>query len=823
MPEYLSPGVYVEEIEIGAKPIEGISTSTVGFLGETERGPTLPRPVTSWLEYQRLFGDYFGTTNYLPYAIEGFFRNGGQRCYVARIVKPSATLASATLKASDNTDALVANATGEGSWGNRVAIKVSKGSLAGTFKISLFYWKKSPSKLYDPEVDVKSSPRPSVMESMDNVSLDESSPDFYVSKAASLSNLIAFGDTATKPTKIPGVIQDKSTSISKINGSAKANIVLAAATPSNLFSKNLWIEVTDSKGQKQVARIISYNEPTHTAEVDVDWNIGTSDSYDYTLYWLQLLSCGSDALLFSEAQAQKLQPDPYATLNFGTDASAEDDFYKDKTVEITSGTGKGQSAKISAYDGEKKVANIDPKWPTVPDSSSRFNVKMDLASGKVVKLESDADSRVQLESSASGDYANMKILLSKEGEEPQKRTIKEYDKDKQIAVVDQKWAVIPDEKWSYDVYDEFSGTVPATDPDPYVSINLGTTIEDFQSFKDNAIVITDGTGQGQRRIIESVEDDSDAKLSTAKVTEKWTVVPDETSEYLIENSKLALTSGDFERVDTNTPGQKKGLTGFAEIDDISIIYSPNALGLNIHSTLIDHCENLKNRFAIIDSKVSAQPEKPADSKYAAFYYPWINIVDPVSGSLLLVPPGGHIAGVYARTDTERGVHKAPANETVKGADSTQFIISKAAQDLLNPKGVNCIRAFSGRGIRVWGARTMSSDPLWKYINVRRLFLFLEGSIENSTQWVVFEPSNEKLWARVKQTISQFLTTVWKNGALMGTTPEEAFFVKCDRTTMTQDDIDNGRLVVMIGVAPTKPAEFVIFRIAQWQGGSAATE
>jgi len=137
--------------------------------------------------------------------------------------------------------------------------------------------------------------------------------------------------------------------------------------------------------------------------------------------------------------------------------------------------------------------------------------------------------------------------------------------------------------------------------------------------------------------------------------------------------------------------------------------------------------------------------------------------------------------------------------------------------------VNCIRAFPGRGIRVWGARTTSSDPLWKYINVRRLFLFLEESIEESTQWVVFEPNNEKLWARVRQTINQFLTRVWKDGALMGTTPEEAFFVKCDRTTMTQDDLDNGRLIVIIGVAPAKPAEFVIFRIAQWAGGSAATE
>ena len=182
-----------------------------------------------------------------------------------------------------------------------------------------------------------------------------------------------------------------------------------------------------------------------------------------------------------------------------------------------------------------------------------------------------------------------------------------------------------------------------------------------------------------------------------------------------------------------------------------------------------------------------------------------------------------MAGIYARSDVERGVHKAPANEVIRGVDSLEFPVNKGKQDVLNPQGINCIRVLGGRGIRIWGARTLSTDPLWKYVNIRRLFLYLEESIEEGTQWVVFEPNNEKLWDRVKQTISQFLTRVWKDGALIGTTPEEAFFVKCDRTTMTQDDIDNGRLIVLIGVAPVKPAEFVIFRIAQWAGGSSATE
>jgi phage tail sheath protein FI len=212
-----------------------------------------------------------------------------------------------------------------------------------------------------------------------------------------------------------------------------------------------------------------------------------------------------------------------------------------------------------------------------------------------------------------------------------------------------------------------------------------------------------------------------------------------------------------------------------------------------------------------------------ESSYSALYCPWIRIRDPVSNLEILVPPGGQVAGIYARSDSEKGVHKAPANEVVIGADKIEYSFNESVQNALDFKGINCIREFPGRGIRVWGAKTLSPDLIWKYINVRRLFIFLEKSIEKGTRWVVFEPNNEKLWASLKQTLTEFLTTIWKTGALMGETPQKAFFVKCDRTTMTQEDIDNGRLTMVIGVAPMKPAEFVIFRVSQWQNGSLITE
>jgi phage tail sheath protein FI len=235
---------------------------------------------------------------------------------------------------------------------------------------------------------------------------------------------------------------------------------------------------------------------------------------------------------------------------------------------------------------------------------------------------------------------------------------------------------------------------------------------------------------------------------------------------------------------------------------------------SLAEALISHCESLKNRFAIIDSIKGQTPSnvtKPRSTSYAALYYPWLNVADSAT-STRLVPPGGHVAGIYARIDLERGVQKAPANAVVQGTVSLEFPISNSQQDSLNLDGINCIRSFPGRGITVWGARTLSVDSLWKYASVRRLFTYLENSILKGTQWVIFEPNNQTTWTKAIGTITEFLRTAWKNGALQGTKPEEAFFVKCDRTTMTQGDIDSGKIMILIGVAVVKPAEFIVFRV-----------
>ncbi|GAB6095345.1 hypothetical protein JCM14469_15970 [Desulfatiferula olefinivorans] len=284
------------------------------------------------------------------------------------------------------------------------------------------------------------------------------------------------------------------------------------------------------------------------------------------------------------------------------------------------------------------------------------------------------------------------------------------------------------------------------------------------------------------------------------------------------------------------------LRQFEAIDEIALVAAPGITDASVRSAIVTHCRvNTTDRFAIFDSSETVEtageldltlldPSNaanvlPDNSDYAAFYFPWLEVFDPASkirnpkgtGSIF-VPPSGHMAGIYARVDTARGVHKAPANEVPMGALGLKYAVSKAQQDGLNPQGVNCIRDLNGN-IRVWGARTIGGDRNgeWKYINVRRLFLYLRESIDEGTQWVVFEPNDMALWAKIRRNITAFLTNVWRSGALFGVTPQEAFFVKCDEETNPPEVRDLGQVVTEIGVAVVKPAEFVIFRISQWAG------
>ncbi len=728
MAEYLSPGVYVEEIEIGAKPIEGVSTSTAGFLGETEMGPTMPKFITSWTQYQRVYGSSFGADQYLPYAVEGFFQNGGQRCYLGRIVGGTtnntnpAVSASSTLTDKDGASTLTITAIGEGKWGNNIAFKIENGTQKKDeeFKLILFYWKDQlPTPFYDPIIDTKSIPRPSIMEIYDDLSMKSDSPNFYKKRINEVSNLIIIekaGTSENKPASHGGNVQSAS----------NATITLPDIT--NVAVGNEIITI-DDKLNGQVRAIKGITQKIVTLDRSI-----TLQNISVTVLIVQKVETSGE-IKDIVSSTKKI------TLSSEITIGATELFY----IEITSGIAKGKIYKIKKIDPTDKSIitvvsmNGDPK-PEKNDSYKILNV-----TEKTITSANDINNAtVKLETIASAVndiYKDQFIVVEKDGKK-QTNLIISYDGITKIATVQKSWDMdVAIGTFSYMLCcGNLSGGNEAS------QINLS----DYQG-KDN---LSDSTG----------------------------------------------------------------LSAFKKIDDISILYSPNS-NEALTKELISHCENLKDRFVIIDAPqktlVTVSPRDDYDTKYGAYYYPWIKIIEPRNGMKKLIPPGGYMAGIYARSDVERGVHKAPANEVVRGVVDLEFPIEKGQQDILNPKGVNCIRSFPGRGIRVWGARTLSSDPSWKYINIRRLFMYIEESIDEGTQWVVFEPNSEILWARVIQTINNFLKSVWKSGALMGLTPEEAFFVKCDRTTMTQDDIDNGRLIVMIGVAPVKPAEFVIFRIAQW--------
>jgi len=532
MPEYLSPGVYVEEVSSGARPIEGVSTTTAGFVGQTERGPVKPRMVTSWLDYQRWFGGYLSTEDnpdpspYLPFAVEGFFTNGGQRAFIARITGDGALAATGTLKDAAGGDALKLDANGPGDWGNRIRVDVLE------------------SQMEVPNAPASDQPF-SLLVSY-----------FTAATWATIQELIAEGKLSDPPT------------------------------------------------------------------------------------WAELSKAG-------------LEPELQET-------------YNDVTV----------------------VANASNNVAAAINSGSKL-------------------------------------------------------------------VLVPED-----------GVTARPEPDQVEMLSGGT--------KGDDITVADYTGEG------STEPDLTGLASLGEIPEiSMLVAPDQANPALPSNGQLSVA-------------------------------------------LINQCEALKDRFAILavdKAKSNVQEIRPIeDTSYGATYYPWIRIYNPRTNRPLLVPPTGHLSGLYARNDITQGVQHAPANEVLAGLylsggnpedGPLEFLVSKGQQDILNPRGIDVIRDFrsAGRGVRVWGARTMSSDPEWRYVNVRRLFLFVEQSIEQGTQWVVFEPNVEATWAAVVTSISGFLNQVWRSGGLAG-------IVKCDRTTMTQQDIDSGRLICLVGIAPVKPAEFVIIRIGQ---------
>jgi phage tail sheath protein FI len=852
MPEYLSPGVYVEEVEQGPKPIEGVSTSTAGFLGETERGPIAPKRVTSFAEFERKYGSYL-ENRYLAYGVQGFFRNGGKRCYVGRITAEEKTAVirignsgepqPGSLNASPRTLSFGTVEVGEDkpltitltNLGNAaenhpdVEVKSNNVTVSGEhatqFSRSLSDGKIQPEKTKN--VKVTFTPEtPGAKEA--TLVVKDSTGDELVSvsivgNGAEPSpprpgELVASPEVLEFGTVTVGHERKESVMLENLGDTGdppidiKAENVNIKGDGSTAFSENAStenvkpgdtkiVEITlkpGSPGTKEARLVVTNDSDDELASVRLLANATEAKEGD--------LSVASTNVEFGTVIVGHEKKLPIKVTNLGDPTKS----HKTITIPPTNVSLAGEQASEFSLDisnpiqippGQSK--SFDVTYSPITPGQKEATLVIDYAPDKdplTIRLEG-GEGVLEVRAIGPGRWGGHIAVfvenasLYKPGENRLFKLVVRYWRDEDDVKVAQKLRADPEKE----------GLNPPTKEEIHDNLSPASDSSEFVEKKINDV----------SNFIE-IDQISSGKPPNSDKEPAWL-----TANFPKTNPKITVST--FEGDGTVPPDQRTGFAGLEVIDPISIVCVPDEhVYSNIPQNALteaikDHCELLKDRFAVLQSTqgLLKQEEPPVDSKYAAFYYPWIKVADPRSGAKKLIPPGGHVVGIYARSDTERGVHKAPANEVVRGAMELEFNLSTGDQDVLNPQGIDCIRSFRGRGIRVWGARTTTSDPLWKYINVRRLFLYIEESIDEGTQWVVFEPNDEKLWARVRQTISNFLTSVWRDGALMGTTVEEAFYVKCDRSTMTQNDIDNGKLIVEIGVSPVKPAEFVIFRISQW--------
>jgi phage tail sheath protein FI len=898
MPEYLAPGVYVEEISVGTKPIEGVSTTTAAFVGIAEKGPLdKPTLVTSIMDYARTFGGYL-KGSYLTYAVDGFFRNGGKRCYIVRVADAdSAEKSKVTFLSRGGAKLFEVEAVNEGKWSNNYSVVLEAASTGSTSmfltRLNGDHASGSNTLKLQSTMGLSSGSTLVITDGTNSETFDLVKPSSgqSVSLPTALANNYSADNTRVYTRWKSGSVAG---TVKSATGFKKGSVILVeSADPADVA---VYATLTDVQ---QAARKLTWGTPL-TANIEgaalvklKRVSITMTLMSGYTLTGNKITRSHLD----KPALFDRLEIGDSVTISSGTQV---------ETRKINSiSTGAAPEATLStkleyAYSGGACItASVTPKTKLCAtklaagstSTQLRLSDGIDgLIAGDQVTLGTGTNAEQVTISQATNSTtlvltappsnnallsAGVELICSFQSGDD--HLIVESTKGLQTGDLIEVEAGGNSRVFRIDKIEEnrviYSGepALPATTPITSASIEgvqwVATTVKS-QEFK---LVVEDDDGKVLEKFDKlSISSNSKRYFARDQVVNKVSTVIAvkdlRTTSGMAStgvNTLPALTTatlkGGADGTDTieasdyigttttGTSGKRTGLAALEEVDEVNTLCIPDVMMTfgggggtiseqdveAVQLAMISHCETLKDRFAILDpitgqsvQQVQTWREDNLNSKYAALYYPWIAIQDPIKaedGSVRFVPPSGHMAGVYARTDIERGVHKAPANELLKGVVRLERTITLGEQEVLNPDGVNCIRQFRGRGIRVWGARTVSSDSEWKYVNVRRLFLYLEESIEEGTQWVVFEPNDKPLWQRVIRSVSEFLERVWRDGALMGSTAEEAFFVKCDRTTMTEDDIKNGRMICMIGVAPVRPAEFVIFRIHQWQGGSETSE
>jgi len=790
MPEYLSPGVYIEEIT-GAQPIEGVSTSTTGFVGVTQKGPldTLgPVLVTSYPEFERTFGGYFtpgfsgSGYNFLPHAVAGFFNNGGQRLYIKRVASSGTAVATAANGLENN--------AGTPTLMTRLVNTVQSGAMSVKLKSLLGLENGTTFTL----TQVKNG-------------ITTASGTLTVSSYNGQKNVVWFAPALTSS------FDAQYTTVALTGATA----VTAQGAPAN------------SAGAALAPVPNAVNFALQAASPGI-WGNTPSDP---TVAGLRVQIASSSR---AQAQVQGVSNISGGTNNLVTLSSAQN-FYSGAIVEFDPGgtyTVAGGTATPAAFAAGDLVVQTGTNAKatvvgTVPGAGPMIITGLIGTPNAAGTWVDQTSATHPVFTPTAAPAANPGAKFYGKVQSVQGTTGIQLVNGLtagQLAAVTANLAFAPPLPiWARTC--EFD-----------IAASCGNVSEAFRG-----LTLDNTTPYFYATTI--VNGSSLLSVATPFPSDQSTTDPS-TMPVASDGANVVMAGGTDGSAPTATdfvgndggPGNRTGIAALADALGISIIGAPGITDQDVQNGLITQCELLKYRFAILDPAPSSSGGTPSiqdiqnqrdlyDTKYAAIYYPRLIVTDPLTSMPLTIPPSGHMAGIYAQTDNARGVWKAPANVVINGIDSLETKLSKGDQDILNPEPNNicCLRDFEaqGRGLRVYGARCITSLTEWKYINVRRLFIFLEASLDQGTQWAVFEPNDQTLWNRLIQSVSAFLTTIWREGGLMGSKAEEAYFVNCGRNTMSQDDIDNGRLIMLVGVAPVFPAEFVIIRIGQWAGGSSVQE
>ena len=787
MPEYLAPGVYVEETSFRAKSIEGVGTSTTAFVGPTRRGPLegTPELVTSYADFERIYGGMgpvHGGVNYLAHGVRAFFNEGGARLYVARVYTPPAVgdgrARSAFVVGTEATPAS----------GQARFVARFPGS-AGNGLVRL-------RKVYQPATATT------------------------LARAPAGSFLRIGGTAPASPARVasthggPFALQDGDELIVQVGAgpaatvafhgaSAEATAQVALADPVDLSAvakaadRTLTVTI-DGQAQRIVVPAASHARDDLVALIDGKLRGG------YAALKGNKLVIGTER----EGAGAAVVVDKATSFGFSAQASGTTAAGADNNVADLRAVTVAELDALLTPHGVRATVNAEGKLELSTATTGE--------AARLWVLESSATAALGLPAQkitdppAAGTSGPTLSWFTRSGQDwKDGGTTLDLAAPGALSAGADLVTLLVETVDGDGVRAAYEGLALGREHPRYLGTVLSENPSRRSDWLEQAFAFVAGQGVGARALHDGLFGAGGAG----------------------DTNELALAGGG-DGLAPATGAYEDALEWLKPLEDISILAAPGHTAYEdwqgIQGALISHVSHPRAyQIAVLDTpsgqQVSGAREARSriDSTYAALYFPWVTVPNPVFRPgrediprELDLPPSAFLAGIYARNDVRRGVHKAPANEVVLGALRFETDINFDEQGVLNPIGVNCLRFFPGRGYRVWGARTASSDPEWKYVNIRRYFNYLERSIDVGTQWAVFEPNGEALWANVRQTISSFLYNEWRNGALLGTDPKQAYFVRCDRSTMDQNDLDNGRLVCLIGVAVVKPAEFVIFRIGQ---------